>query len=75
MKVLFVHRSVGKNFIKDGRLREKLNGRHIDFDDYDQNDDIFTLNDLSTTHPQFIFPHNDTKPASYSDIFSDDPVH
>lgn len=67
--VIFFHRSVGHNLIRDGNLYELIDktGRFT-FSDYDQNTDT-----LSGPHdqskPGFIFPGGDTKPESYTVIF------
>lgn len=68
-KALFIHRSVGKNLLNDGRVYENVNKLHLE--DYNQNSD--ELGDGTTSQKMgFIFPGNDTTPESYATLFSCD---
>lgn len=73
MKVLFIHRSVGHNLIVDGNVYKLLGQQHpnILLSDYDQNSDILINSNAQRKLCKFTFPNNDTKPASYAAIFSD----
>ena len=72
--VLFIHRSVGRNLIKDGGVYDLAarTSPEFMFDDYDQNTDLLTSS--STSMPRqmnFRFPGGDTKPSDYASLFTE----
>ena len=69
-KVLFIHRSVGENLIKDGKIYQKLkNNPSVDFNDYNVNTKILrTKNDSKKL--LLDFPNNNTTPKDYSELFN-----
>lgn len=71
--LLFIHRSVGRNLIKDGELRKLFAAHSINFSDYDQNIDTLTNNEGEKQPCNFQFPLDDTKPLSYAQIFTNTP--
>ena len=73
MKLLFIHRSVGHNLILHGNLRERLHQAipGLLFDDYDQNYDVLTHDDLHSEKPGLVFPGGNTRPEDFADIFTD----
>jgi hypothetical protein len=69
-RVLFIHRSVGRNLLHDGRVRELLGANAtVSLDDYDQNIDVLASGN-TRQKLGLIFPGNDTKPQDYAAIFS-----
>ncbi len=78
--VLFIHRSVGRNLINDGKMYDLTMQISPNFalSDYDQNLDL--LRDNISVIPRKLglsFPGGDTKPADYAAIFSNtvDPTY
>jgi len=69
-KILFIHRSVGENLIKDGKIYQKLkNNPSVDFNDYNVNTKILrTKNDSKKL--LLDFPNNNTTPKDYSILFN-----
>ncbi|HSX02135.1 MAG TPA: hypothetical protein VLI05_02350 [Candidatus Saccharimonadia bacterium] len=68
---LFIHRSVGRNLLHDGRVRELLKAAKapLILDDYDQNIDVLTT-ESGRTKLGLNFPGGDTRPQDYAAIFS-----
>lgn len=74
-KLLFIHRSVGHNLIHDGKVYELVEeaGNPFSLSDYDQNTDTLTTGG-KTTAAGWRFPGNDTTPADYAALFSQDKL-
>ena len=72
-KVLFIHRSVGHNLMKQGNLRELLRAKNIALDDYDNNSGILTQSDASTLNNAITIPGGDTNPDNLAQFFSEWP--
>ncbi len=70
--MLFIHRSVGRNLLEEGNLRQLLNSWHIQLDDYDNNTGILTYDD-GTAARGLIIPGNNTNPESLAAFFADWP--
>lgn len=69
--VLFLHRSVGENLIRDGELYRLMRtmGAPFSFSDFNQNTGVLR-NSQGTSKPLWKFPGNDTKPADFAELFS-----
>ena len=68
-KILFIHRSVGKNLINDGELYKKIKSiPNIDFNDYNVNTKILRSKNASQKF-MLDFPNNNTTPKDYSILF------
>lgn len=69
-KVLFIHRSVGRNLIRDGRVYElvKPYEKHLTFSDYDHNTGVLTA---TATRQKLghIFPGRNTYPSDLARLF------
>lgn len=72
-KVLFIHRSVGHNLIKQGNLRELLEAKGIALDDYDNNSGILTQDDANILNNTITIPGNNTNPDNLEKFFSEWP--
>lgn len=70
MRILFIHRSVGQQLINHGQLRQLLNSKDIELDDYDNNDGILTHNDDSKDKNLIQIPGDNTNPNNLADYFS-----
>lgn len=70
MKVLFIHRSVGHNLIKEGGLRKLLEPHKIDLDDYDNNTGILTTSDRLVINNAINIPGNNTNPDNLASYFN-----
>ncbi len=70
MKVLFIHRSVGNNLIREGNLRSLLQKYNFGLDDYDNNSGLLTLADGSVGHSSINIPGNNTNPDNLAAYFS-----
>ena len=68
-KVLFIHRSVGKNLINDGNMRALSQGK-FDLSDYDHNTKVLTTSDGQQQDIGIEFFGGDTKPADLAQLFS-----
>ncbi len=71
--VLFIHRSVGRNLIADGKLYQLAATISPTFalSDYDQNVDVLRDSAAMPRKLGFTFPGGDTTPTAYAAIFSD----
>lgn len=70
MKVLFIHRSVGRHLIEQGNLRELLSSKNVVLDDYDNNSGILTHGDGSTQKAAIKMPGNNTNPDNLAEFFA-----
>lgn len=68
--ILFIHRSVGRNLIDDGQLREQLTAIGCALDDYDHNNHVLTSAAGEQTNLGETFSMPDTTPADYAALFS-----
>ena len=70
--IIFFHRSVGHNLIKDGKVHELIGSTgKFAFSDYDQNTDVLTDTCGKQQKMGFLFPGGNTRPEDLSVIFSD----
>ncbi len=68
VSVLFIHRSVGRNLLRDGQVYTQV-GTSFELHDFDQNTGI--LSSATTAEkPLWKIPGNDTTPANYAELFS-----
>ncbi len=70
MKVLFIHRSVGRDIIKQGKLRDVLAEQGIMLDDYDNNSGLLTLHTGETLKNTITIPGNNTNPDNLASFFN-----
>lgn len=70
MKILFIHRSVGHNLIKEGDLRPLLKQHDIELDDYDNNLGELTHSGGTVSKGDIVMPGNNTNPDNLADYFS-----
>jgi len=69
--VIFFHRSVGRNLIKDGGIYQLVKeSSAFTLSDYDQNTDLLTSPN-GQQKPGFVFPGGNTRPADFAGIFSE----
>ena len=70
-KTLFIHRSVGRNLIKYGKLYEQLKSLNskIEFEDYDHNTGTLSS---ATEHSKlgYVFPGHNTYPANLAKLLT-----
>lgn len=71
-KLLFIHRSVGHNLIRDGKLYELVaqTGNPFILSDFDQNTGTLTAMDAAPQAANWQFPGNNTNPEDYAALFS-----
>lgn len=69
MRVLFIHRSVGHNLIKEGNLRTLMDAVTIELDDYDNNTGHLTRANGSVTKSSINIPGNNTNPDNLAAYF------
>jgi|JI6StandDraft_1071083.scaffolds.fasta_scaffold14124_5 hypothetical protein len=70
MKALFIHRSVGRNLIEQGQLRDLLALKGVTLHDYDNNSDTLTQANGRTSKTTLKIPGNNTNPDNLSEFFS-----
>jgi hypothetical protein len=73
MRILFIHRSVGRHLLKYGNLRKLLNGHDIRLDDYNNNDGTLTYDDGKSVENIIRMPGNNTNPDNLADFFKSWP--
>jgi hypothetical protein len=66
MKALFIHRSVGRNLIEQGQLRDLLALKGVTLHDYDNNSDTLTQANGRTSKTTLKIPGNNTNPDNLS---------
>ncbi len=69
MKILFIHRSVGRNLMVEGGLRDLLQERGVALDDYNNNNGILTASDGSIAANAIKMPGNNTNPDNLAQYF------
>lgn len=70
MRALFIHRSVGQNFIIEGHLRELLRSYNVALDDYDNNSGSMTDANGSVATDTITIPGNNTNPDNLARYLS-----
>ena len=72
--LLFIHRSVGRNLINDGEMYRLVReiGQPFILSDFDQNTGLLQSDSVPPKQTGWHFPNNDTKPASYAALFSEE---
>ncbi len=70
--ILFIHRSVGRNLLNDGRVYKLVRKQgKFSLSDYDQNTDNLTDFDGRQQKLGFVFPGGNTRPADLAAIFNE----
>lgn len=72
--VLFIHRSVGQNIIRDGAIYDLVekSGREFLLSDFNQNTGMLTDWNKPPRQTGWTFSGNDTTPADYAQLFSNE---
>jgi len=78
-QVLFIHRSVGQNLLRDGHVYELIEqaGQPFALSDYNHNNDTLTDSAGKQTKLGFHFPGDNTHPEDFAALFSENvaPEH
>lgn len=69
-RVLFMHRSVGANLLRQGRVRELLPRNEVSFSDYDNNKHQLTGPDGRVSSFTIPLTGDNTSPGAYATFFS-----
>lgn len=73
-RAIFIHRSVGHNLIRDGKLYDLFRkyAPDIELSDYDHNSKLLTVAGGEPRQRTLAFPGNNTGPQNYADFFAND---
>ena len=70
MRMLFIHRSVGRDLLEEGNFRKLLNAWYIRLDDYDNNSGVLTYDDGTAARGAIAMPGNNTDPDNLAAFFA-----
>jgi hypothetical protein len=70
MRILFIHRSVGKDLLRHGKLRELLNAKGVQLNDYNNNDGLLTTDEGATGKWAVTMPGDNTNPDNLAELFA-----
>lgn len=73
MRILFIHRSVGRHLMRFGDLRARVQRKGSTLDDYDNNNGALTLDNGDVLKDAIKIPGNNTNPVNLAAFFTEWP--